>query len=225
MNNAIDDGFAAFVGIDWADAKHDICLLGADSAVPESVIITHSPEAIEEWAVSLQRRFNGQPVAVCLELNKGPLVSALCKDDFFVLFPVNPQSLARYRTVFSSSGAKDDPTDARLQLDLLCKHRDRLKPLAPQSATMRSLQQLVEHRRRLVGDKVRITNRLISTLKNYFPQVLQWFGDKDTKIPLFSVPFSAAGQPSKPHNGRGGRHSSDSSHNTTCAILESFKNA
>jgi hypothetical protein len=38
MNNAIDDdGFAAFVGIDWADAKHDICLLGADSAVPESV--------------------------------------------------------------------------------------------------------------------------------------------------------------------------------------------
>jgi hypothetical protein len=134
MNNSIDDRFAAFVGIDWADTKHDICLLSADTSVPESAVITHTPEAIEAWALDLQRRFEGQPVAVCLELNKGPLLNALCKYDFFVLFPVNPQSLARYRTVFSSSGAKDDPTDARLQLDLLCKHRDRLKPLEPQSA-------------------------------------------------------------------------------------------
>ena len=182
MNDSIDDRFAAFVGIDWADAKHDVCLLSADADVAESAVITHSPEAIEAWALDLQRRFKGQPVAVCLELNKGPLVNALCKYDFFVLFPVNPQSLARYRTVFSNSGAKDDPTDARLQLDLLCKHRERLKPLQPQSAAMRELQQLVEYRRRLVGDKVRITNRLTSSLKNYFPQVLQWFSDKDTAI-------------------------------------------
>jgi hypothetical protein len=40
----------------------------------------------------------------------------------------------------------------------------------------------VEHRRRLVGDKVRLTNRLTSALKNYFPQVLQWFQEKDTAI-------------------------------------------
>lgn len=47
---------------------------------------------------------------------------------------------------------------------------------------MRALGQLVEHRRRVVGDKVRITHRLTSTLKNYFPQALQWFQDKDTGI-------------------------------------------
>jgi transposase len=47
---------------------------------------------------------------------------------------------------------------------------------------MRALDQLVEHRRRVVGDKVRITNRLTSTLKNYVPQVLQWFQDTDTRI-------------------------------------------
>lgn len=182
MNNSMDDRFAAFVGIDWADAKHDICLQAADADVSESAVISHTPEAIETWALELQRRFKGRPVAVCLELNKGPLVNALCKYDFLVLFPVNPQSLARYRSVFSSSGAKDDPTDARLQLDLLCKHRDRLKPLEPQSAAMRELQQLVEYRRRLVGDKVRLTNRLTSSLKNYFPQMLQWFSDKDTVI-------------------------------------------
>jgi hypothetical protein len=32
---------------------------------------------------------------------------------------------------------------------------------------MRALTQLVEHRRRVVNDKVRMTNRLTSTLKNY----------------------------------------------------------
>ena len=42
--------------------------------------------------------------------------------------------------------------------------------------------QLVEHRRRLVGDKVRMTNRLTSALKNSFPHVLQWFQDKETAI-------------------------------------------
>jgi hypothetical protein len=40
----------------------------------------------------------------------------------------------------------------------------------------------VEHRRRLVGDNVRITNRLTRTLKNDLPHVLQWFHDKDTAI-------------------------------------------
>src|SRR5438132_13219575 len=47
---------------------------------------------------------------------------------------------------------------------------------------MRALAHLVEHRRRLVGDKVRLTNRLTSALKNYFPHVLQWFQEKDTAI-------------------------------------------
>ena len=32
------------------------------------------------------------------------------------------------------------------------------------------------------SDKVRLTNRLTSALKNYFPQVLSWFSDKDTTI-------------------------------------------
>ena len=78
--------------------------------------------------------------------------------------------------------AQDDPTDAALQLALLLTHRDKLQPLNPQSPTMRTLAQLVEHRRRVVGDKVRLTNRLTSTLKNYFPQVLHWFQEKDTAI-------------------------------------------
>jgi hypothetical protein len=106
----------------------------------------------------------------------------LRKYDFLVLFPLNPLTLARYREAFTPSRAKDDPTDAELQLELLLTHRDKLHPLTPQISTMRALAQLVEHRRCVVGDKVRLTNRLTSTLKNSFPHVLQWFQEKDTPI-------------------------------------------
>src|SRR5919197_38436 len=183
MTQPSHDTFAAFIGIDWADAKHDGCLQAAGTAKREYFQLEHTPEAIDAWVTTLRTRFNGQPVAVCLELTKGPLVFALRKYDFLLLFPLNPLTLARYREAFTPSRATDDPTDAELQLELLLTHRDKLQPLHPQSPAMRALEQLVEHRRRVVGDQGRLTNRLTSTLKNYFPHVLQWFPDKDT--PLF----------------------------------------
>jgi transposase len=182
MTPSVPDTFAAFVGLDWADAKHDVCLQAAGSSKRECFQLEHTPEAIDAWGTTLRTRFNGHPVAVCLELNKGPLVFALRTYDFVVLFPLNPLTLARYREAFTPSRAKDDPTDAELQLELLRPHRDQLQPLNPQSPAMRALEPLVEHRRRVVGDKVRITHRLTSTLKNYFPQGLPWFPDKDTPI-------------------------------------------
>jgi transposase len=174
--------FAAFIGIDWADAKHDLCLQKFGCEKVESSILKHTPEAIEEWASALRRRFGGKSVAICLELNKGPLVYALSKYDFIVLFPVNPLTVARFREAFATSGAKDDPSDAQLQLEILLTHRHQLRPLKPSSPAIRALEQLVEHRRRLVDDKVRLNNRMTSILKNYFPQVLGWFKDRDTKL-------------------------------------------
>jgi hypothetical protein len=106
----------------------------------------------------------------------------LRKDDFLVLFPINPLTLARYREAFTPSQAKDAPTDAALQRERLLTHRDKLQPLQPPSPPRRALAQLVAHRRRVVGDKVRITNRLPSTLKHYCPQVLHWVQDKDTRL-------------------------------------------
>jgi len=47
---------------------------------------------------------------------------------------------------------------------------------------VRALRQWVESRRMLVGEKVRLTNRMIAALKNYYPQVLDWFEDKDTQV-------------------------------------------
>jgi transposase len=115
-------------------------------------------------------------------LAKGPIVYALQKYDFFVLFPINPLTLAKYREAFMPSRAKDDPTDAELALDLLMRHPERFTPLRPQSVQMRTLLSLTEHRRELVGDKTRFTNRLTNTLKQYYPHALDWFEQHDTLL-------------------------------------------
>ena len=47
---------------------------------------------------------------------------------------------------------------------------------------MRTLRRLVEARRTLVQDRVRITNRITAALKAYFPQVLDWFRDKEAAV-------------------------------------------
>jgi transposase len=174
--------FAAFVGIDWADRKHDVCLLPAGSSRREASVLVHRPEAIAQWAEGLRERFGGRDIAVCLELAKGPLVYALQRYAFLVLFPVNPTTLAKYRQTFHVSGAKDDPSDAQLALELLLTHPERFSPLRPQSAAIRTLQQLVEQRRMLVDDVRRLTNRITNALKQYFPQPLEWFKDKDTLV-------------------------------------------
>jgi transposase len=182
MNHPTPQRFAAFIGIDWANAKHDLCLRAAGSESIEHSVLEHSPEAIDAWVRELRQRFAAQPIAIAVELDKGPLVYALQKYDGFVLFPVNPTMLANYRETFTPSGAKDDPTDAQLGLELLLRHPEALKGLKPQSPSMRCLVQLVHDRRRLVSDKVRITNRLSNALKNYFPQPLEWFEDTDTVL-------------------------------------------
>jgi len=92
-----DEQFAAFIGIDWADRKHDVCLAAARSEQREGSVIEHRPAVIREWAAALRERFPEGRIAVCLELTQGPIVSALLEHDFFVLFPVQPATLARYR--------------------------------------------------------------------------------------------------------------------------------
>ena len=55
--------FAALVGIDWADRKHDVCLLPAGSSKREFSVLAHRPEAIAQWAEGLRQRFGGRPIA------------------------------------------------------------------------------------------------------------------------------------------------------------------
>jgi Transposase len=171
MNASTLPEYAAFVGLDWADRQPDVCLQPAGCDTREFSVLPHRPEHMAQWAQALRHRFEGRPIAVCLELSQGPLVSALQPYDFLVLCPVNPTMRAKYRDACCLSHAQDDPTEAELALERLRAHRDRLTTLHPQRVPRRTLQRLVEQRRTLVADKVRLTNRLTDALKQYFPQV------------------------------------------------------
>jgi ribosomal protein S15P/S13E len=174
--------FAAFIAIDWSDAKHDVCLVDTSTSKKESFVLKHTPEELAAWATALRTRFAGRKIAVCLEQSRGPLIYALLQYDFLVLYPINPATLAKYRQAFSPSRAKDDPRDADYLLELLLHHRDHLKAWRPDHAKTRTLQYLVEHRRRLVHDRTRLSHRMTALLKAYFPQVLQWFDDIRTTL-------------------------------------------
>jgi transposase len=169
--------WAAFAAIDWADQKNFWRLLPAGSQRSEEGELDNTPEAVEAWAANLQRRFDGRPVAVCLEQSRGPLVYMLSKYPHLVLFPVHPTTAARYRETFTPSGAKADPSDTASLLDLLLRHRERLRRLQPDTVETRLLHFLVEERRQAVDEKTRQNNRLTACLKLYFPQILQWFDD------------------------------------------------
>ena len=174
--------FSALIGIDWADRKHDICEVNRQTNTQHLSIISSQPKAINTWANELKNKYDGQLVAVACELKKGPLIYALSKFSHIVLFPINPSSVAKYRKAFTHSGAKDDPTDAVIQVEILQHHMDKLNVITPDSESVRSLSQLVEYRRKLVQDRVNLTNRITTTLKNYYPHVLDWFKEKDTMI-------------------------------------------
>jgi transposase len=177
----LENKFAAFVGLDWADKKHDICVQIGKDGERIFEVISHSPEAIEQWLEALHQKVSGN-ISVAVELKKGPIVYALQKYSFVTVFPIHALTLARYRQAFSPSGAKDDPTDAEIALELMLKHPERVKPLKPSSKNTRMLSHLVEQRRLLVDDKRRFGNRLINALKQYYPQPLEWFSHRDSEL-------------------------------------------
>jgi len=176
------DNFAVLIGIDWADKKHDICEHPTGTNKYHYTVIKHTPEALHEWAMDIKQRYPEQKIAIVCELKKGPLIYALAKYDHLTLFTVNPCAVAKYRQAFTLSGAKDDPSDAFVQVEILTLHMDKLSVIEPESAAMRTLSQLVEYRRSLVQDSVDLSNKITATLKNYYPQVLEWFKEKDTYI-------------------------------------------
>src|SRR6516162_11071422 len=145
--------FAAFIGIDWADQKHIWCLQSAGSAKRETGELEHSPEAVESWVAHLYQRFAQRPIAVAVEQSRGALVFMLSKYERLHLFPVPSQMASSMRQALYPSGAKDDPRDADLLLDLLLQHRNKLRRLSPVSEVTRRVQHLVEERCKLVDEK------------------------------------------------------------------------
>ena len=182
MKDSKPSDFAALIGIDWADKKHDICELTKGSSQHQYSVIPNTPAGVHGWANNLQERYPRKRVAVSCELTKGPLVYALAQHKHITIFPINPSTVAKYRAAFSHSGAKDDPSDAFIQAEILEHHMSKLRKIEPESADLRMLAQHVVNRRKLVQERVKLSNKITAILKNYYPQVLDWFKEKDTLI-------------------------------------------
>ena len=180
MNTPNELELAACVGLDWADQMHVIYLQATGSRVAESRELEQKPDVLHDWVAQLRVRFEGRKVGIAIEQSRGAVIHALMMYDFLALYPINPKALARFREAFKVSGAKDDPSDAALLMDLLRLHRPRLRAWLPDTVETRRLQMLAEYRRKLINNRIRHTNRTTSLLKMYFPQALDWAGELGT---------------------------------------------
>jgi transposase len=183
MMTATSSQFAAFIGIDWASQRHALSLYDCASGKTEPSTLEHSPEAIAQWAQELKQRVGGRKIALALEQSKGALIYALLEYPFFVLYPINPATAARYRQAFKTSRAKDDPSDAQICLEILLYHQEKLTPWLPNDAPTRQLSRLLEARRTAVDLRTLLTNMLRDALKSYYPQAIQLAG-QDLFAPL-----------------------------------------
>lgn len=184
MNSKLaDEPFAFFVGIDWADQKHDVCVVDPDGKANHE-IIEHSPEAIDAWLSQLLDRANGQRVAIILEQSRGPLIHALMFRERVVIYPVNPKQFVRYRESFGPSGAKDDSRDSRLLARMLFERHRQMRAWNPDDQETRLLNRLCSTRRNVVNERTRLAQQLLDQVKAYFPELLKLAPSKLNECPL-----------------------------------------
>jgi len=102
-----------FIGLDWADEHHDICVITDVGKQIGSLRIAHSPQGFENLKDFLHSITgpNKEEVACIVETNHGLLISWLLEAGYPV-YPVNPKTIDRHRR---PSGAKTDKIDAYLR--------------------------------------------------------------------------------------------------------------
>lgn len=170
----------AWIGIDWADEKHDVSIYDVASGKQEALIVRQNPEALQEWLGQLRCKYERGYVAVVLEQGRGGLLNALMGCEFLVLYIINPKSLSSFREAFYGSGATSDPVDAELMREMVRQNPSRFRAWRPDDVQTRSLRLLSEGRRDLVNQTTALTNRLTALLKGYYPQALAWVGAPNT---------------------------------------------
>ena len=170
-----------FIGMDWADQKHDIHVIDRHGKGTHQQL-EHSAENIEAWVGDMLKLAGGQPIAIMLEQSRGALIYALMFREDVLLYPINPKQLARYRESYPGGG-KNDPTDAMYLARMLSERITTLKAWQPDDENTRLIANLSQQRRKLVDGQTKLRQQLKALLKSYFPVVLELFG-KDYQLSL-----------------------------------------
>jgi transposase len=166
-----------YLGIDWAEAHHDACVMDEDGRVlakgrvPEGVdgltrlhemVAAHTEEPSE--------------VMVGIETDRGLLVGQLVATGYRV-YAINPMAASRYRDRHRVSGAKSDPGDAKVLADLVRTDRNNHREVAADTELAEALKILARAHQRVVWARGRQTNQLRSTLREFYPGALAVFDE------------------------------------------------
>ena len=173
-----------YVGIDWADDHHDVCLTDDTATTLAEFQIAHSAAGFASLHDAIaQHQSDPTQVLVALETSRGLLVYDLLCQGYHV-YAINPKAVNRYKDRHVLSSAKDDRLDALAQAHLLRTDRHRFKPLVPAPEQYRLLDRVCLDLRKLIEEKTRLSNQITSCLKEYYPQAVGLFRDVASPISL-----------------------------------------
>lgn len=170
------DQYPVLVGIDWADQKHDVFVYDTDCEEGENITIDTNPSDVLNWISELKEQYQTDRILVCMEANDTRLYHTLRAVWYVEIVTYGPDVLSSFRETFSPSGAQNDPTDARLQVQLYLTHPNEFTVEKADEESTRHLNNLVRKRRKLVDKRGDMENTMRDELKKYFPQALQLVG-------------------------------------------------
>jgi len=165
-----------FVGVDWAEAHHDVCVLDEAGAVLAKRRIADGLEGVRQLhAMLADHAEDPGEIVVGIETDRGLLVGALVAAGYR-LYAINPLAASRYRERHVTSRAKSDAGDAKVLADLVRTDRHNHRPVAGDSELAASLQVLARAHQNLIWSRQRLANQLRSNLREYYPAALAAFG-------------------------------------------------
>ena len=165
-----------FVGVDWAEAHYDACVLDESGGVLGRARIASGVEGVARLhALVADHAEEPEEVVVGIEIDRGLLVGALVAAGYQV-FAINPMAVARYRDRHSPSGAKSDPGDAKVLADLVRTDRHNHRPVAGDSELAEAIKVMARAHQSAIWSRQRQVNALRSALREYYPAALAAFG-------------------------------------------------
>ncbi len=173
-----------FIGIDWAEERHDIELISESGQRLRSLSIGHGVEGVSKLQQAIAE-FASQPsqVVVGIESDHGLLVSALVASGYTV-YPVNPKVANRYRDRQSPAGSKSDAGDAEMLAELVRTDRHRHRPMAGDSQEGLEIGARARAHLRAIRGALRLRNQLRSLLLEFYPAVLPLLAEDDIRDAL-----------------------------------------
>jgi transposase len=165
-----------YVGIDWSQTHHDLCLMDEAGAVLAKRRIADTAEGLTELqALVAQHVAEPAEAVIGIELAQGLLVSGL-RAAGYVIYAINPLAVTRYRDRHSSSKAKSDRADAKLLADLVRTDRHNHRELADDSEQAQALKMLARSHKSLIWARQQFVSQLRGLLREYYPALLEAFG-------------------------------------------------